>query len=199
MPKNNCLLLIFIKNPLEGKVKTRLGATIGHPAAVSVYKKLLTKTREAALAVPCDRHLYYGDYINNEDEWKTTDFEKYLQVQGNLGDRMRQAFKHGFESGYKKVMIIGSDCPEMNAEVIQNAFDALSKNDAAIGPALDGGYYLLGMSHYLEVFSNIAWSTETVFEDTQEKLKKQNASIALMPSMSDLDTIEDLKKYPHLQ
>ncbi len=199
MSENNCLLLIFIKNPLEGKVKTRLGASIGHPAAVKVYKKLLAKTREAALAVNCDRHLYYGDYINTEDEWKPENFEKFLQVQGDLGDRMRQAFTHGFKNGYKKVMIIGSDCPEMNAEVINNAFAALDKNDATIGPALDGGYYLLGMRKYVELFENMAWSTESVFSDTTEKLRKQNASLALMPAMSDLDTIEDLKKYPHLQ
>lgn len=199
MPKNDCLLLIFIKNPHEGKVKTRLGASIGHPAAVKVYKKLLAKTREAALAVACDRHLYYGDYINTEDEWKSKNFEKFLQVQGNLGDRMRQAFKHGFESGYKKVMIIGSDCPEMNAGVIKDAFEALENKDVAIGPALDGGYYMLGMRAYVELFESMVWSTETVFNDTKAKLKKQNASLAIMPSMSDLDTIEDLNKYPHLQ
>jgi rSAM/selenodomain-associated transferase 1 len=199
MNTSDCLLLIFIKNPHPGKVKTRLGATIGDEAAVEVYKKLMAITREASLHVDCDRHLHYGDYINTDDDWNPNHFEKHLQVDGDLGARMHHAFDLGFRSGYKKVMIIGSDCPDMDAGLMEEAFKSLDEHNLVIGPAEDGGYYLLGMSKPFELFSDMQWSTESVYEQTLERAKKQNASIATMPVLSDLDTIEDLEKYPHLQ
>ncbi len=199
MARKECLLLIFIKNPHPGKVKTRLGKSIGHTAAVAVYKKLLARTRQAALEVDCTRYLYYGDYINPEDEWPGSSFEKRLQVKGDLGDRMRHAFASGFEEGYERILIIGSDCPEMNAPLIEQAFETLKEKEVVLGPALDGGYYLLGMNRYHNLFDDVAWSTDTVFETTLQKIKRSGASFDTMPQMSDLDTIEDLKKYPELQ
>ena len=198
MTKKNRLLLIFIKNPIPGKVKTRLGKSIGHDAAVEVYKKLLKRTREAAIAANCDCHLYYGDYINQQDDWSPKYFEKFLQHSGDLGARMNQAFAQSFERGYSKVLIIGSDCPEMSEAVIHKGFDTLDEADTVLGPATDGGYYLLGMRSYYNLFEDIAWSTEHVFESTVKKIEANGRSFGKMTEMSDLDTIEDLQHYPDL-
>ncbi|MGB0175713.1 MAG: TIGR04282 family arsenosugar biosynthesis glycosyltransferase [Owenweeksia sp.] len=179
-------------------MKTRLGKDLGHPRAVEIYKKLLTITRTAALQVNADRQLHYGDYINTKDDWPARDFHKVLQEGANLGDRMFKAFTDGFDQGYKQVVIIGSDCPEIDAETLQRAFDELKAHDAVIGPANDGGYYLLGLSQKVNIFADIEWSTESVFEETVEQIKKHGLSYTVLPEKTDLDTIEDLKKFPHL-
>jgi rSAM/selenodomain-associated transferase 1 len=198
MKRKDRLLLTFIKNPIPGKVKTRLGKSIGHEAAVEVYKKLLAKTRTAAMEANCNCHLYYGDYVNTTDDWPAEHFGKFLQHPGDLGDRMSQAFKNSFEQGYAYVLIIGSDCPEMNAPLLDEAFDQLEQHDVVIGPATDGGYYLLGMRQYYPLFDNIAWSTDSVLDSTLKKVKEQELRVAQMREMSDLDTLEDLQHYPEL-
>ena len=192
------LLLIFIKNPIQGKVKTRLGKDLGHHQAVEIYKKLLEVTRLAALGVNAARQLYYGDFINHEDNWSPQDFEKKLQHGSDLGVRMHEAFVKGFDEGYKKIVIIGSDCPEMDAQTLEEAFRKLEDHNVVIGPANDGGYYLLGLSQKVNIFENVDWSTESVFDQTLALVKKQGLSRALLPEKTDLDTIDDLKKFPDL-
>ncbi|HBF21737.1 MAG: glycosyltransferase [Owenweeksia sp.] len=192
------LLLIFIKNPIQGKVKTRLGKDLGHHQAVEIYKKLLEVTRLAALGVNAARQLYYGDFINQEDNWSPQDFEKKLQHGNDLGARMHEAFVKGFDEGYKKIVIIGSDCPEMDAQTLEEAFRKLEDHNVVIGPANDGGYYLLGLSQKVNIFENVDWSTESVFDQTLAQVKKQGLSRALLPEKTDLDTIDDLKKFPDL-
>lgn len=190
--------MIFIKNPIAGKVKTRLGNDIGHDKAVEYYQKLLTITREAANNTQADKWLWYGDFINSGDAWPETDFTKKLQAGNDLGARMKHAFQEAFAQGYRKVCIIGSDCPEMSAEIVEQAFFELEKNDAVIGPANDGGYYLLGMKKLLPIFDNIQWSTETVLTDTIGRLQKLQYSIYILKELTDLDTVEDLKLFPEL-
>ncbi|MEQ9262975.1 MAG: TIGR04282 family arsenosugar biosynthesis glycosyltransferase [Owenweeksia sp.] len=171
---------------------------MGHPRAVEIYKKLLTLTRKAALEVEADRQLHYGDYINHEDEWFPDDFEKILQEGHDLGQRMHKAFSDAFDRGYKHVVIIGSDCPEIDAKTLQDAFTRLNQNDAVIGPANDGGYYLLGLSRKVNIFTDIKWSTESVFDETVSQIKKHHLSYYVLPEKTDLDTIEDLQKFPSL-
>lgn len=185
-------LLIFIRNPQLGKVKTRLARTVGDAEALRIYRILLEKTRTAALGVQAERWLFYSDFIEKNDGWPDPDFSKKTQANGDLGERMEQAFRTAFEEGAKKVIIIGSDCPQLTGEMLQMAFDKLDKADFVLGPVPDGGYYLLGMKK-LEpsVFHDIEWSTETVKIRTLKKIQAAGKSCALLPVLSDVDTEED--------
>ncbi len=190
--------MIFIKNPIPGRVKTRLGKDIGHDKAVTYYKKLLEITRLAAENTQADKWLWYGDFVNETDPWSPSIFHKKLQHQGGLGQRMQHAFLDAFKAGYKKVAIIGSDCPEMSPQILEEAFAKLDETDAVIGPANDGGYYLLAMKKPLPVFENVDWSTGSVLAQTTKHLKKDGLTYSLLQELTDLDTVEDLKHFPNL-
>jgi len=189
------LLLIFIKNPEPGKVKTRLAATVGPEKAYQIYLKLLSLTIDTAMEVDADRQVWYSSYIDSEDSISETDFKKRKQVGKNLGARMLHAFKSGFKEGYDNIVIIGSDCPDVNPVLFEQAFNELSEYDLVIGPSADGGYYLLGMNKLQpELFRDIDWSTERVLKQTLEKAKSISLSVASLPELNDIDTIEDLEK-----
>jgi rSAM/selenodomain-associated transferase 1 len=186
------VLLLFNRNPQLGKVKTRVARTVGDTEALRIYHILLEKTRLAALGVEAERWLFYSDFIDTNDDWPETGFSKKIQSGGDLGERMEQAFRVAFEAGAGKVLIIGSDCPELTGEILQMAFDKLDEADFVLGSVPDGGYYLLGMKA-LEpsVFQDIEWSTETVRVRTLEKIEAAGKSCALLPVLSDVDTEED--------
>lgn len=193
MAKN--LLMIFIKNPVEGKVKTRLGASIGSVNALQVYKKLLNHTREVALQVSVDRQVWYSSMIDHRDSWSSDNFSKQLQKGADLGERMSSAFESAFDGGYSKVVIIGSDCFGLSHQHIEKAFQALEQHDTVIGPSKDGGYYLLGMKSYSpELFNDIEWSTPQVFDKTIEHFRSHDLSFKTLDVLNDIDTIEDLRE-----
>ena len=191
-------LIIFIKNPKLGKVKTRLAVTVGDEKALSIYKKLLDFTQKLAISLPCERLLFYSDEIETNDNWSNIFFQKNKQHGNDLGERMKNAFQKTLLTS-KKAVIIGSDCAELTKEILENAFDALEKNDFVIGPAEDGGYYLIGMNYFEpSVFENINWSTEEVLPKTLEKIAHLERKVALLPTLSDTDNEEDWKKIAHL-
>jgi hypothetical protein len=195
MGKN--LLLIFTRNPELGKVKTRLAQTVGNQTALDIYKFLLKKTKDVASKVSADKAVYYSVEIRKNDIWDARIFKKHSQVDGDLGIRMLHAFKNGFGAGYEKVMIIGSDLYDLSSEDIDKAFTALATNDLVIGPAEDGGYYLLGMkSLHTTIFKNKEWSTENVRKDTLEDLKDKK--VKLLEFKNDIDTYEDIVDIPEI-
>ena len=188
-------LIIFIKNPEKGKVKTRLAKTVGDDKALAIYKALLAHTRQIALSVAGTRYLFYSHSIPPQDEWSSNDFQKLLQAEGDLGDKMTTAFETVFQQ-HQPVIIIGSDCASLTSVIIKKAFQQLEKHDFVIGPAMDGGYYLLGMKQFqYKVFENISWSTETVFQHTIDHITTLNRSYFLLPTLSDIDYEEDWNKY----
>jgi len=188
-------LLTFIKNPEKGKVKTRLAKTVGEEKALAIYKALLAHTRKIALAITTDRFLFYSQHINPADNWSEKDFRKRVQANGDLGVKMQEAFRHVFQT-HQKVVIIGSDCASLTPAIVQTAFEQLDQHDFVIGPALDGGYYLLGMnSFYPAVFEEITWSTATVLEETLTRIRSIQKSVYLLPALSDIDYEEDWEKY----
>ncbi|MFT5146009.1 MAG: rSAM/selenodomain-associated transferase 1 [Polaribacter sp.] len=196
MPKN--LLLVFTRNPELGKVKTRLAKTVGNATALKIYIFLLERTRDIAVKVAADRAVYYSVKIRENDIWDASIFQKHQQIGEDLGIRMLHAFKNGFKAGYEKVMIIGSDLYDLTAETIENAFTALEKNEVVIGPAEDGGYYLLGMNSLEEkIFKNKDWGTETVRKDTLEDLKDKK--VFLLGELNDIDIFEDIEHHPAFQ
>ncbi len=188
-------LLIFIKNATLGKVKTRLAQTVGDQRALKIYKALLQHTKAIALTTPATRLLFYSETINENDDWSRDDFQKLLQHDGDLGMRMKAAFATAFQQ-HEKVVIIGSDCASLNPAIVQQAFEQLDHFPFVIGPALDGGYYLLGMNSYQpSLFEDIVWSTAQVLPTTIAKMKALQQSYYCLPTLSDIDYEADWEKY----
>lgn len=196
--KSNKLLLIFTRNPELGKVKTRLAKTIGDETALKIYRFLLKKTQEVAQKVTSDKAVFYSEKIIENDNWNPEIFQKYLQVEGDLGVKMQHAFKQSFEEGYEKVAIIGSDLYDLTPEIISTAFQQLDKNDVVIGPAIDGGYYLLGMKKlHQTIFQHKNWGTESVRKDTLADLKDKK--VFLLEELNDVDVFEDIEHHSAFQ
>ncbi len=189
-------LLIFIRNPQLGKVKTRIAHSAGDAEALRIYHILLAKTRVAALGLHAKRMLFYSDFLEEQDIWNPHYFYKKTQEGADLGARMQRAFETAFAEGAKKAVIIGSDCPDLTGPDIRRAFSRLDKVDVVLGPVPDGGYYLLGMKR-LEptLFTDIEWSTDTVLARTLEKIQAAGKSYALLPELSDVDTEADWHAY----
>lgn len=191
---SNCLL-IFTRNPELGKVKSRLAQGIGEENALEIYKKLLEHTRDVTAQVDCIRRVGYSVQVRSNDVWTEGRFEKFKQEGSDLGERMENAFKQAFKLGHDKVIIIGSDLYDLRPQHIKKAFEALDQNDAVIGPAHDGGYYLLGMKTLIpSVFKNKNWGTETVLADTLTSLS--NRRTHKLEPLNDIDYASDIKPYP---
>ena len=186
-------LIVFAKNLEKGKVKTRLAKEIGTQKALEIYKECCIHTMTNTFDIPARKMLFYSDYIENGDLWGSDDFAKFVQNGNDLGDRMMHAFRVAFDKSVKAI-IIGTDCMELTRDLINEAFDRLDDHDFVVGPANDGGYYLLGMNaFYPELFQNMEWSTDTVLEKTLSKINAEQ-SVYRLPELIDIDTIEDLEK-----
>jgi uncharacterized protein len=191
--KEENALLIFTKNLVYGNVKTRLAATIGKDKAFETYKKLLAHTVAVTQSLCCTKFVYYADAVEQNDAWNDT-CKKRKQQGNDLGERMMHAFLEVFNQGSSTAVIIGTDCPELGETIIQSAFEQLTGNDVVIGPAADGGYYLLGMkSLHPQLFEKIAWSTSAVLETTMNRCRLLRLSYALLPLLHDVDEEEDLR------
>ncbi len=192
-------LLIFAKNPEYGKVKTRLAATIGDAQALLIYQQLLKHTIAVTKNLQVDKIVFYSEYIKEKDSWENNIYQKKLQAGSSLGKKMKNAFKSSFTAGYGKIVIIGTDCFELDEKNILNAFEQLKYVDVVIGPAKDGGYYLLGMKkNHIGIFENIDWSTDKVFKQTLHICERLKLSLFLLPALNDIDNEEDLKKQESL-
>ena len=193
-------LLIFVKNPIKGKVKTRLAATIGDQAALEIYNELLMYTENCTRAVFAHKTVYYSDFLGAGDMWSEEIYDKSTQTGDDLGERMANAFDDAFAKGTEQVAIIGSDCFEITAEIIEDAFNQLAYHDVVIGPALDGGYYLLALkSPCKELFKNIDWSTNKVFSQTLEICRKLGLETKTLKVLSDIDNESDLIRIGYQQ
>jgi len=189
------VLLIFTRNPELGKVKTRLAQGIGKENALTIYKILLQHTHDVVVNVSCKKRVGYSVKVRENDIWESSLFEKFQQEGEDLGQRMEHAFSEAFSDGYKKVVIIGSDLYDLQPKHLEQAFEALTTNDTVIGPAKDGGYYLLGMRLLIpEVFTNKSWGSDTVLEQTLVDLKSY--SLQVLEELNDIDFAKDLKPYP---
>lgn len=190
-------LIIFVKNPVAGKTKTRLASSVGHDKALEMYRMLMSYTEKQASALKgVTRLLCYSEQVSHEDEWPEDLYEKDVQVGAGLGDRMENAFKQAFSAGAERAIIIGSDCPGVTTELLQNAFTALDQNDLVIGPALDGGYYLLGMrALHTPLFRNMTWSVDSVATETLNRAKALGLKAAALMPLSDVDYLEDWESY----
>lgn len=197
MKYNNCLLL-FVKLPVKGLVKTRLAIKAYGDFEVELYKCFVEDT--ISIAENLDIHLKLCFYPPNTElnftEWLGEQYCYTPQVGDNLGEKLKNAFVSAFKEGYSKVAAIGSDSPDLPLHHLTDSFEVLLTHDTVIGPANDGGYYLIGFSKegfIPEVFDNISWSTNGVFKQSINILKRHGRKVYLLPLGHDVDTIEDLK------
>lgn len=187
------LLIVFYRNPELGKVKTRLAATLGDDKALAVYLKLVNHTRSITQGLPIDKMVCYSHFVDTEDNWDNSLYQKELQQGDALGEKLGHAIRQAFERGYQSVCVIGSDCFELKEGILQESFSKLATYDAVIGPALDGGYYLLGMNKFDPIFfRHKAWSTDTVARETIADFNKLKWTYFEMPLLRDVDREEDL-------
>jgi rSAM/selenodomain-associated transferase 1 len=178
-PANDKALLLFVRNPEPGRVKTRLAAGIGDERALAVYRHLMAHVRDVALAVDADRFVFYSDHVERGDAFDDRAFRKYVQCSGDLGARMEFAFSIPFKmGGYKRVQIVGSDLPGLTPELVERGFEALASHDATLGPAA-------------ALFRDKAWSTATVLEETRAQIDADGGRVFLLPELRDVDTEED--------
>ena len=192
------LLLIFTRNPELGKCKTRLAATIGDRAALDIYCFLLEHTRTITQNLNADKFVYYSETIGENDIWTEDYYEKKLQVGDDLGQRMFNAFDKGFKKGYDRIIIIGSDMYDIDQHDLMHAFAQLKTNDFVIGPASDGGYYLLGAKKMNKnLFLNKAWGTPTVLKATLRDLENEN--FEQLDIKNDVDLYDDIKDHEAFQ
>ncbi len=188
-------LIIFVKNPVLGKVKTRLAATLGDEKALQIYHSLLEHTRKVALETDVDRYVFYTDTIGENDDWRNDDFTKKLQQGDDLGTRMHTALDIILKK-HDKAIIIGSDCPGLTSKILKSAFRKLNRADYVLGPAEDGGYYLLGMKQNSKaLFEDMEWSTKKVLDETLERIWKLEKTYALLQTLGDVDYAEDWEKH----
>lgn len=187
------IILIFIKNPVGGKVKTRLAATVGNAVSLSVYQSLLRHTQTITKDLHAGKIAYYSDKVEDADIWDDKKYKKKLQSGSDLGERMKNAFEDTFDEGENSVILIGSDCLELTPTIIDEAFSKLQGVDLVIGPAADGGYYLIGMKEmHASLFQNISWGSGDVLRRTLEAAVNKSLTFQLLDELSDVDNEDDL-------
>lgn len=191
------IILLFIKAPVRGQVKSRLAAVIGDETALELYKNFILDVIDTVkkTGYPFSICYYPPDARAEVSSWLAGRFRIMPQQGGDLGERMENAFIRCFSEGFERAILIGSDLPDLTPAVLQGAMASLAENDVVIGPASDGGYYLIGFhKHTLvpRVFHGIPWSTETVFQETKAILQNSALSMHQAPKWNDVDTMEDL-------
>ncbi|TGL10170.1 TIGR04282 family arsenosugar biosynthesis glycosyltransferase [Leptospira meyeri] len=194
MEKNK--LIIFAKQPERGKVKTRLAVSIGEDQTLKIYLELLEITKKITSTLSVEKIVYWDHlHLGNTLEFEFGDSKK-VQAEGDLGLKMKIAFENEFRSNLGKVLIIGTDCPFLTKEILENAYHSLDDTDFVIGPAMDGGYYLLGMREFFPfVFDSIPWSTSEVLPLTLEVIQKNKKTVTLLTELNDIDDIFDLNDW----
>ncbi len=191
-------IVVLLREPLPGKVKTRLAASIGAEDAAAVYSRLIDVTLTAAGLTDVPVYLRYDGRLPEPSE-RLSRFIYALQSPGNLGDRMRHALDDA-QALHGRAILIGSDCPEISEAILRDALLKLHKADVVIGPATDGGYYLIGIAGPPDrrLFADMPWSTDRVFALTLDRCAEAGLQVAILPMLSDVDTLEDLARFPGL-
>jgi uncharacterized protein len=197
--KKDCILL-FIKYPKKGMVKNRLAKDITQENAVNLYKKFVQDIISTILHIKTTLMICYYPPTSLEQfkKWLGPQYNYIAQKGDDLGQRMNNCFEEVFTKGYQKAILIGSDSPDIPKKILTNALKQLQNKDIVIGPATDGGYYLIGFNKktfYPQIFENISWSKKTVYNKTIDIIKKTNYNLNILPLWSDIDTIDDLQEF----
>lgn len=191
-------LIVFTRFPEPGKVKTRLVPALGIEGAAAIHRQMAEHTVEKAICLQSAGTARIQVAYTGSDEkcmrnWLGNDIEYSMQGAGDIGTRMLMAFQQAFESQSRKVVIIGTDCPALPVQVIEQAFEALNAYDLVLGPAFDGGYYLIGLRKPVPaLFQAIEWGTPSVLKQTVDRANQHNISFTLLEELHDIDRPEDL-------
>lgn len=193
-------VILFVKYPEPGQVKSRLGKSIGYDRACNLYRSFVEDILDTLEEVDSDICIYIHREAPLKDlaSWPGRGHQCCLQQGDDLGEKMERAFLTQFHQGYLRSIIIGSDIPHLQAEHVNEAVKALQQHDTVIGPTADGGYYLLGFnkeSFLPSLFKDISWSTPEVYNITMERLKSNNRSTYVLRRYNDIDSIDDLLEY----
>jgi uncharacterized protein len=190
-------LIVFVKAPRVGTVKTRLAQSIGAPAACAAYRQLVEVLLERLRSLPQGELRFTpDDAIDDVRPWLKSGWTYKPQGPGALGDRLQNAFAESFDNGAQAVVIIGSDCPSVTTEDIRRAWAALLSHDVVLGPAADGGYWLIGLRQPRpELFEGISWSRDRVFADTIARAHDAGLSVDVLRELEDVDTQEDWRRF----
>lgn len=191
-------LIVFTRYPEPGKAKTRLIPVLGSEGAAKLHRQMTEHTmlqvRELQAFRPLSVEVYFAESDQKRmQDWLGSDIVYQPQGEGDLGSRMAQAFNAAFSSGMDSVIIIGTDCPSLKTKLMAKAFQALEQNELVLGPATDGGYYLIGLRRLIpKLFQGISWGTSEVLQQTVAIAEKLELAIAYLPPLSDVDRPEDL-------
>ena len=190
-------LIIFVKAPRLGTVKTRLAQGIGSEAAAAAYCTLVeTLLQNLAELTEVELRFAPDEAAGEIEPWFRPSWRARPQGQGDLGQRLAIAFDAAFADGAQRVVIIGSDCPRVTAQDITNAWAALLQHEVVLGPATDGGYWLIGLrSPQPALFQKIHWSTDVVLRETQDRARAARLTVHLQRELSDVDTESDWREY----
>lgn len=194
----NGKLIVFTRYPEPGRTKTRLISALGAQGAADLHRQMAQRAVRTARAAVAGNNVdveicFTGGDEQKMREWLGADLRYSPQVGHDLGARMANAVQLSFHEGCRRVVLIGTDCPELTGVILDKAFALLEQHDAVIGPAHDGGYYLIGMARAcLRVFTAIPWGTAKVLQATLDALKGTGTSWALVDRLVDVDTTEDL-------
>lgn len=185
-------VLVFLRKPVLGKVKTRLGADTGQEKALEIYLWLLNITYNAIKKTDAEIHLFFDSLEGILPEWVKS-YGSYVQRGKDLGERMSVALKDRFYlEPDSNILLIGSDCPELTPDILELAFKKLATHDIVTGPSVDGGFYLIGMKRWNEgLWQNIIWSTEEVYPILLKNIKDLNLTFYELPMKADIDTLQD--------
>jgi len=197
MPEASSVIL-FVRAPERGKVKSRLAAAIGERMALEIYKGFVLDIMETLKRGHYPFRIFFSPR-NAEDRvtnWLGRDCMYSPQRGSDIGKKMENAFVQSFSEGSERVVLIGSDIPDLPNSIIHRAFSSLDKSDAVLGPASDGGYYLIGFkktSFFPDVFHGIPWSTPSVYRETTEVFRRSNYRVHILRQWNDVDTLDDLR------
>lgn len=192
------VLTIFVKYPQEGFVKTRLAREIGKENANELYRLFVETILARIKDKNFTRVIFYAPISKRNEikRWLGDDLVLYPQRGKDLGKRLSNAFNYSFKSGAKRAVVIGTDSPTLNKKLILDAFKKLKDTQCVLGPAFDGGYYLVGLtSFHEEIFQHIDWSSDNVFNQTLGRIKKLRISFSLLDKELDIDNIDDLRNF----
>ena len=195
-------LILFCKAARPGFVKTRMAATLGPEVACRHYQSLVdTVLRQVQAMEQVELRFTPDDSLSEISRWKKRpSWRAVPQGAGDLGDRLKAAFKQCFDEGAERVVVIGMDTPELTETDLREAFLALHQDDLVVGPTVDGGYWLIGLAEpHPELFDNQSWGTDLVFQETLARARARGLRTHLLRLLADIDDEDDWKRYRERQ
>ncbi|RJP80086.1 MAG: glycosyltransferase [Desulfobacteraceae bacterium] len=203
-PPKNCII-VFLRAPESGKVKTRLSGELGSEATLVLYQNFVMDILHTVHKANTDILIFFCPEEAEAlvSKWLGNHDSLHPQAGENLGIRMANAFIHAFSSGYDRAVLIGTDCPEITEKILREAFSEIDDTGCVIGPSMDGGYYLIGFKKKTfteKVFHDVTWGTGVVYGQTLERCGQADIHPHILPRLNDIDTLDDLilfyRKHP---